>query len=528
MLGSGNRSLWSGVLENQQPLSRSLLRGTSPLKLDGCPNAKRCQGTDTTLRSICVIIASLAIVFLFLESPVVQAAQQNLNVKLPGSVELPALGDKGTLTDNVHLPENVQCDFNLVVPSVLKRRYRLTRQGKTRHWDLEVSVLVGPVGAFTINNGKLFFQWDKKANKTIRDDLQNCLLEIGIDGNIHPMQLRTPTVGSSFGITHKNEGTIPNAGVKKRPGEVEIRKEAVVGAPIAAEGLQYQVSPSATNLWPVTPRNPFPVEAVPLRTHISWGSAKNIKKGGTLDVRFEWDVEADRDRIAILQTQKYKIKTGWRPLLGGDIKQHWADVLARYNKEWIAMEKYLNAWDRLLTDSIDKSRRIRKRGLQGAALTKALVDLQATGRARETRFGRATKSRIRLDQIIALEVGEFDTLRTLWEQFANQSVEYRVFFIAGIHEVVVIRSGNVPGRQGVFQADAEGNIEYKIAMLPGGNKQPGLQGFRGDLPTQGDVEKVKNKHEKDMGALRKKTKLKIEDLREELDKLKNYLERVNG
>ena len=300
-----------------------MLRGTSSVKLDGCPIAKRCQGADTTLRSICVIIASLAIVFLFFQIPVVQAAGQGLDVKLPGSVELPALGDKGTLSDNVHLPENVQCGFNLVVPSALKRQYRLTRQGKIRHWDLEVNVLAGPVGAFTLSNGQLFFQWDKKATKEIRDDLQNCLLEIAIDGNIHPMQLRTPTVGSSFGITYKNEGLIPKAQVKRGKTEIEIRKEAVVGAPMAAEELKYQVSPSAPNRWPSTLRNPFPVEAVPLRQHILWGSAKNIKRGGTLDVKFEWDVEAEGDRIAILQTQKYKIKTGWRPLLGDDIRQHW-------------------------------------------------------------------------------------------------------------------------------------------------------------------------------------------------------------
>ena len=173
-----------------------------------------------------------------------------------------------------------------------------------------------------------------------------------------------------------------------------------------------------------------------------------------------------------------------------------------------------------------KSKRIRNRGLQGGELKKALTDLRRIDKIRENKFGHATKSGKRLDQIIALEVVEFDNLRAFWNQFTNQSIEYRVFFIAGIHEVVVIRSGNVPGRQGVFRADAEGNIEYKIAMLPGGNKQPGLQGPRGNLPTEADVDAVKKKHGGDMDALRKKINPKIQDLRDEQDALENYLKKL--
>ncbi len=192
------------------------------------------------------------------------------------------------------------------------------------------------------------------------------------------------------------------------------------------------------------------------------------------------------------------------------------------------MEVHLNTWDRHRKTCIAKSRRIRIRGLRGGDLKKALTDLRRTDKIRENKFGHATKSGKRLDQMIALEVVEFDNLRALSNKFANQSIEYRLFFIAGIHEVVVIRSGNVPVRQGVFRVDAEGNIEHKIAMLPGGNKQPGQQGFGGKLPTEDDVKEVKENHEENMNTLRKKINPKIEDLRDEQDALTNYLERVNG
>ncbi len=143
-------------------------------------------------------------------------------------------------------------------------------------------------------------------------------------------------VGSSFEITYQNAAPIPKTRVKRFRDRLEIRKEAVIDAPIAAKALLYQVGPSQPNLWPSAP---FPEKAVPQEQHIS----DNVKKKrGALNIKFEWECEVSGNQIAIVQTQKYKIKTGWRPLLGDDIRQHWKDLNARYNKEWIAMKKHLN------------------------------------------------------------------------------------------------------------------------------------------------------------------------------------------
>ena len=78
-------------------------------------------------------------------------------------------------------------------------------------------------------------------------------------------------VGSSFEITYQNAASIPKTRVKRFRDRLEIRKEAVIDAPIAAKALMYQVGPSQPNLWPSAP---FPEKAVPQEQHIS----DNVKK----------------------------------------------------------------------------------------------------------------------------------------------------------------------------------------------------------------------------------------------------------
>ncbi len=301
-------------------------------------------------------------------------------------------------------------------------------------------------------------------------------------------------VGSSFEITYQNAAPIPKTRVKRFRDRLEIRKEAVIDAPIAAKALMYQVGPSQPNLWPSAP---FPVKAVLQEQHIS----DNVKKKrGTLNIKFEWECEVKGNQIAIVQTQKYKIKTGWRPLLGDDIRQHWKDLNARYNKEWIAMEKHLNTWNRHRTDWIQQSKSIRNRGLLGGQLKEALAALRRTGNIRETKFAHYEKSKKRLQEMIDDEVSEFDTLRTLWNQFAYQSIEYRVFSINGNQKVDIFKSVNVPLRSG------------------GDN-----------LLAQNAVNKVKNKHKADLDSLDKDVlNPKIKEFFEEQDLLKKYRQRVNG
>ncbi|MDP7267297.1 MAG: hypothetical protein QF408_03925 [Pirellulales bacterium] len=301
-------------------------------------------------------------------------------------------------------------------------------------------------------------------------------------------------VGSSFEITYQNAAPIPKTRVKRFRDRLEIRKEAVIDAPIAAKALMYQVGPSQPNLWPSAP---FPEKAVPQEQHIS----DNVKKKrGALNIKFEWECEVSGNQIAIVQTQKYKIKTGWRPLLGDDIRQHWKDLNARYNKEWIAMKKHLTTWNRHRTDWIQQSESIRNRGLLGGQLKKALTDLSRVANIRETKFAHYNKSRKRLQEMIDDEVSEFDTLHTLWNQFAYQSIEYRVFFINGNQEVDIFKSVNVPLRSG------------------GDN-----------LLAQNAVNKVKNKHKADLDSLDKDVlNPKIKEFFEEQDLLKKYRQRVNS